>query len=382
MFLRNFTYNLKTILRTKESVFWSLLFPILLSTMFYFAFGNLGSASDFRVINIAIVEEQRDKMGSQFDSVLSAISDIDGESSEDDLFHIVNVSEADADELLKEGKIVGYITYDEDFKLVVTGNGFHQSILKSFMDEYIQTSSTVSGVLQENPAAFFKTISEAMKRQDYLLETDASSSEMDIEVNYFYALLAMTCLMGSTASVFEIGKLQANQSPLAARLNVTPLRKFKLFLHNITASIVFQTAVVLIVLAYVIFVLGINFGNRIGYIILTCVMGSITGVFFGTATGVFWKSEGVKVAITVGATLGSSFFAGLMILDMKYLVQKTLPVIRYLSPANLISDAFYSLYYYDDLSRFFTNIIILAVMSISFCVITCLVLRRKDYANI
>jgi len=382
MFLHVFGYNLKTILRTRESVFWSLVFSILLATLFYFAFGNLSSAERFQLIDIALVEGENIKEESQFLTVLSSVSDADGNTSEDDLFRVRTTTGDEADELLKNGKIAGYIFYENGIKLAVSGSGLSQTIIKSFLDQYRQNSSTISSIIKENPTALFKTVTAVMNRQDYLTASPASSSGADVTVNFFYALLAMACLMGSTSSVFEITKLQANLSSLAARVNVTPVKKFKMFLYNISAITLFQVAVILIVLAYLMFVLGINFGNRIGYVILTCIVGSITGVFFGTLTGVFGKSMGVKMAVTIGGTLFSSFLAGLMATEMKYFVQQNAPVVSYLSPANLIADAFYSLYYYESLSRFFINIGVLSLISVLFCTITCLVLRRRSYASL
>ncbi len=382
MFLHAFTYNLKTLLRSKEGVFWSLLFPILLSTMFFFAFGNFDTAGNFRTINIAVVDANQLQKESQFYTVLSTISDVDGQISEEDLFHAVIVSQDEADELLRTGRISGYITYTDDIQLVVSRTGFNQSILKAFLDEYKQTTSTVNTIIKENPVSMFKTVMNAMNRRDYFSRSSISSSGSDAIVNYFYALLAMTCLMGSTSSVFEINKLQANQSTLAARVNVSPIRKFKLFLYNISAMVLFQIVVVLIVLAYVMFVLGIDFGTKSAFIILTCIVGSVTGVFFGTAIGTIGKSEGLKIALAVGGTLFSSFLAGLMTTNVKYFIQENMPVVGYLSPANLITDAFYSLYYYDDYSRFSINILLLCAISLLFCTITCVVLRRKNYASL
>jgi len=382
MFKHAFVYNLKTILRERETVFWSLIFSLLLATLFYFAFGNLAESVKFDTIDIGLVESPLLNEGTQFHSVLSSVSDADGKSSEDDLFRVMTGSAEEAEEWLKNGRISGYIYYDGGIRLVVSGSGFNQTIIKTFLDEYNQTTQTVKGIIQDNPAALFKTITDVMNRKDFLIQTDASPSGGDMISTFFYALLAMSCLIASTSSVYEITKLQANLSTLAARINCSPVRKFKLFLYNISASLFFQIIVVLIVLAYVMLVLGINFGERTGLIILTCIMGTITGVFFGTATGVLGKSEGMKMAITIGGTLFSCFLAGLMANNVKYFVQENMPIVRYISPANLITDAFYSLYYYDTLNRFWLNIAILGLISLVFCTITCLVLRRRTYASI
>jgi len=238
--------------------------------------------------------------------------------------------------------------------------------------------------MSENPEAVSHGLIENIAEgTDYFNEAPASSTgNVDTSVVYFYSLLAMTCLMGSTVSIVEIIKLQANMSPLASRINLAPVAKFRVFLYNLAAAILFQLIVILLVLAYLVFALGVDFGNRAGYVLLTCLIGGITGIFFGTAVSVGFRSEGIKFAITIGGTMLSCFLAGMMALDIKYLIQEHAPVVGYLSPANLISDAFYSLYYYDGLSRYFGNIGILCVFSVVFCAITCVVMRRKTYASI
>ena len=65
-----------------------------------------------------------------------------------------------------------------------------------------------------------------------------------------------------------------------------------------------------------------------------------------------------------------------------YYVQQYVPVLGYLNPANLIADAFYSLYYYDALGRYFINIALLWAFSAVLCAVTCIVMRRKTYASL
>ncbi len=50
-------YCLLTILRQKETVFWSILFPILLGTLFYASFGS--SNAEIETIDVAVVETDR-----------------------------------------------------------------------------------------------------------------------------------------------------------------------------------------------------------------------------------------------------------------------------------------------------------------------------------
>jgi ABC-2 type transport system permease protein len=108
----------------------------------------------------------------------------------------------------------------------------------------------------------------------------------------------------------------------------------------------------------------------------------MTGILFGTTVSVGFKTTGIKYGITIGGTMLSCFLSGMMASDIKYLISQNAPIVGYLSPATLISDAFYSLYYYDGFSRYFVNIAILCALCVLFGVITCVVLRRKTYASI
>jgi len=383
MFSHIFMYNLKTIFRNRPTIFWTLIYPIVLSTLFYFAFSNLVSAESFEPIGIAVVESSEFAAETGFYSALASVSDIDGAAEKEDIFRIQTVSQEEAEMLLENGNIAAYIFYDSGIKLAVADSGFGQTIAKVFIDDYLQASSTIHTILSQNPQAADQGLfTDFFERKEYLTEASTSASSPDTTVIYFYALLAMTCLMGSTVAVEEIIKLQANMSPLASRINLAPVAKFSVFLYNICATIVFQMVVILLVLAYLMFALQIDFGAKTGLIILTCLISCITGVFFGTTVSVGFKNTGIKYAITIGGTMLSCFLAGLMFVDIKYMIQEKAPIIGYISPANLITDAFYSLYYYDGLSRYFENILLLVAYTVVMCIVTCLVMRRKKYASI
>jgi ABC-2 type transport system permease protein len=80
--------------------------------------------------------------------------------------------------------------------------------------------------------------------------------------------------------------------------------------------------------------------------------------------------------------MGGSFLAGMMVGEMKYIVAQNLPALSYINPINLLTDALYSLYYYDSLSRYFTNMAILAAYILIFGLGTHLIVRRRKYARL
>ena len=88
------------------------------------------------------------------------------------------------------------------------------------------------------------------------------------------------------------------------------------------------------------------------------------------------------MGILVGFTMTMSFLSGMMYDKMKYIVDTKVPLLGYINPVNLIADSFYSLYFYDTLTKYFINIGILCVLSLIFSGITYLVLRGQKYASL
>jgi ABC-2 type transport system permease protein len=384
MFWHNYLYRLKCTVRDKEMMFWTLLFPILLATLFNMAFSNLSNAENFSEIKVGIVNNDEYKENTDFIEVIHSVSSSDKSGEESNLFDVTYTSKEEADRLLEDDKIEGYIYFDNGIKLLVKESGINQTIIKGFLDEYKQTTSTIVTIISQNPAALQNGLLDSISnRTDYLKEVAASKAAPDTTVNYFYTLIAMACLYGSFLGLKEVTAIQANLSPQGARFSMAPAHKFKLFLASMCAAATVQLAEIFLLLGYLIFVFKINFGSELGYIMLTCIVGTITGVTFGTCiSSIIKKSEGIKIGILIGGTMTMSFLAGMMYDKMKYIISTNVPVLGYLNPANLISDSFYSLYYYDNHRQFFIDIALLCVFIAVFSTITYFVLRRQKYASL
>ncbi len=88
----------------------------------------------------------------------------------------------------------------------------------------------------------------------------------------------------------------------------------------------------------------------------------------------------MAVLITVSLLLSSA--AGLQAPSLKYIIVHNVPILAYLNPANLITDAFYSLYYYTSMTRYFTNIGLLAAFAAVFFTVVVFVTGRRKYASL
>ena len=384
MFFHNYIYRLKCITRDKQMMFWTLLFPIILATLFNMAFSNLSSVDNFSKIKIGIVSNAEYNKNTDFIKAIASVSSSDKSAGKSNLFDVKYTTKEESDKLLEDKKIEGYIYFDNGIKLVVKDSGIDQSIIKGFLDDFKQTSSTIVTIISKNPTAMQNGLMDSVSsRTDYLKSVAASSSAPDTTVNYFYTLIAMACLYGGFWGLKEVVAIQANLSPQGARVNMAPTHKLKVFLVSIFAATTVQLFEIFILLVYLTLILKINFGNQIGYIALTCVIGTITGVTFGAClASIIKKGEGLKIALLIGLTMLMSFLSGMMFDKMKYIITTNVPILGYLNPANLITDSFYSLYFYNNHTQYFLDIILLCGFTVVFSSITYFVLRRQKYASL
>ena len=72
----------------------------------------------------------------------------------------------------------------------------------------------------------------------------------------------------------------------------------------------------------------------------------------------------------------------MMGITMKYVVDKNVPILNKINPANMITDGFYSLYYYKTLDRYLYNIKGLLIFSLILIIISYISLRRQKYEYI
>jgi len=378
MFTHIFINRLKCLLHDRETIFWTMIFPLILAVFFNMALSNVNSWEIFKAIDVAVVDDTNYRNNEYFKAALNEAS-----KGADRLFNLTVTSKDKADQLLNENAIVGYIVVEEPIKLVVNKSGIDQSIIKSFIDSYMQTVSSINSILLENPAAQKELISSLADRQQYVKEVSGTNAEPNNVLLYFYTLIAMTCMFGCYFGMREVTDIQADISPVAARVNIAPVHKLKTFIYNTCASLLIHLFEIFVLLIFLRFVLNVDFGPKTGYVVLTSVLGSITGISFGAfISAIVKKSEGIKVAILIGVSMTGCFLAGMMYQNMKYIIAQNVPVLSYLNPVNLLTDAFYSLYCYDTFSRYALNMGCLCIFIVIFCLGTYLIIRRRKYASL
>ena len=156
MFKHLFMNKMKILLKNKAMLFWSLIFPFVLGTFFQLALGNVGEAFEMEVIPVAVVDNQYYQEDKILKEVISSLS----KENENQLFNTVYVDESEAQKLLDNEEIDGYILLKEDNnpQMIVKTNGINQTIIKSVLDEYYQMSNATTQMINYNPEILYNGV--------------------------------------------------------------------------------------------------------------------------------------------------------------------------------------------------------------------------------
>lgn len=376
MFFHNFKYSLKNAFRQKEFLFWILAFPIILGTFFYVAFNSMyEKESMFNKIPVAIVENTEN---TAFKEVIKELS-----SGEDAMFDSKFTDSQTALDMLKTNDISGIINVDSELSLTVSNDGIKQTIIKSFLDQYQIRESIITDTVNNNPQNL-QSVIDAMSQEINCNESlSLSNGNMDTYIQYFYNLIAMAAFFGSISGLYIAINNQGNLSAIAARKCISPTNKLTSITASLLASFVAQVVCVSIGITYILFILKVDMGDKIPMVYLSGAVGSLTGVTMGFFIGSFGRlNQNVKMAISMSVTMLSCFLSGLMIGNMKSVIEMYVPIVNRINPAALISNLFYCLNIYNDYRRYTEKFVTLLILSVVFTIGGFLLTRRKKYASL
>lgn len=401
MFIHNLKYSLKTLLKNKMLIFWTFAFPIILGTFFKMAFSNIENSEKLDIIDIAIVENDEFKNNEVFKESFKVLSD---EDNEDRLFNTKYVTETQAKEMLQNDEITGYLVINEDTpKVVVTTSGIDETILKYVTEEITQSENIMNNIAEKK---IQEKMEEVMAGRIQILEyetlykeiysevqnmieennaniEDISNANLSYTMIEFYTLIAMACLYGGILGMVAINQNLPNMSNNGKRVAMSPTSKSKVIFSSVLASYTIQLIGIALLFVYTIFVLKVDYGTNLPLIILLAVVGCLAGLSMGVAVATVLKAnDNLKTGIVISFTMLGCFLSGMMGITMKYIIDKNIPIVNKLNPASMITDGFYSLYYYNTLDRFYFNVVSLLIFAFVMIGISMFSLRRQKYDNI
>lgn len=305
------------------------------------------------------------------------------------------MAEEEANRLLDESEIEGYVVISDDVKVVIKENGSNQTIIKFVIQEIKQNKKIVedlslkeieketsNGNYSFDTTEIVNNILTKINSQEVSLNSLSSSNLSYMTIEY-YTLIAMACMYTGMLGLTSINNCLANMSNKGKRISVSPNKKSTIVLSSLIGSYIVSLLGLSILLLFLLFVLKVDFGNNMLLVILLSMIGSLAGISLGVlVASVFKLSEGAKTGIIIAISMFLSVLSGMTGVTLKYVIDTNVPIVNLINPNNLITDGFYSLYYYNTLDRYFRDLIYLIIFVIICLVISFFSLRREQYDSI
>lgn len=390
--LHEMKYTLKTLFRSREFMFWTVAFPLILATFFYLAFSNLTKNKVLEPISIAVIDDEAFQ-SSHLKEVMENISNPDSENYFFDLHKVKE--EEQAKTMILENEIVGYVKFGKTSQIamlrlggkpqVVLGNQsieatlFHQIITQMYQMTTALTQVVMGGGDMEEMVA--KAVA-AYQVQNYEIVEKGKISANPIVIS-FYSLIAMTCMYGAIIGMVVINSVLPNMSQIGKRVFVSPSRKYNLVLGSAIGGYIGQSLASSILFLYLVFILRVEFGTNLFLVYLFTLLGNFAGLSFGMFLAcVITAKEEVKIGIIISVSMLGSFLSGMMSSDVKFYVDSFVPFLNWVNPSNMITDGLYALSFYSTYTRFRTDVLSLAGFTFVMFLISIWALRRQSYDSI
>lgn len=394
MFINNFKYSFKVLIRNKGLIFWTFAFPILLGLFFYLAFSDIENKENFKQIDIAVIENKEFQNDEFYKEAIKELSDKNNSSR---IFNTKYVSKKDAEEKLKNKKISGYLEFTNDnVNITVNSSGVNETIIKYVVSELKSDRKIMNDLVRReviksqnnsydkiiNYEEIYNNVIKILNENNVKLN-NISNKNLSYTMIEYYTLIAMACLYGSMLSMYITNFKLANMNSVGKRTSLSPTSKTKLLLSSLLSSYLVQLIGLILLFIFTIFVIKVDYGNNLPLVIALSLVGSLSGLTLGVFVASKFKvSEGSKIGILISVIMLGSFLSGMMGITMKYVIDKNIPIINKLNPVNMITDGLYSLYYYNTLDRYYFNIISLVIFSIIMMILSINSLRRQKYDSI
>jgi len=287
-------------LREKETIFWILLFPLILFTIMVLIFSNMtGEDLNFKM---AVIDHSGDGMGSTI--IHQVFEDISTtENPEDDpLYSIIDVKNKDqALVLLKEQHIDVIVEIPENFN-----QNFNQVVFFSKISS-ISTDNKPTIIVESVPMRNLSKLAsdvmkqilaevnlEAAKRMNISIPDATISTEMvgqTQDFNYADYFLAGILIMGFFSTGFlnmGINMTYFRRKGIFKRFACTPIKKSKLISATILSNLVFMVMSFVILLIYAKLFYHVTWAifypESILFILISAILSLSFGIFLGSVS--------------------------------------------------------------------------------------------------
>lgn len=375
---------LKILSRKPLNIFWILLFPIILITLFKMTMGNEEIVSSFsEKVKLDFITTTDVTINTQIENAFST-----EELKNYCELNISNNIEISQEKINKE-EIDGYFYIEENenktYTLVVkTGySSFANSMIQSFAENFVNTANkkynkynilleTITGESQE------------IRQENYTKSGDKIFKQENVPnlaALFTYPAITYSILFTGLIVQHCIRSMSSNMSYTGMRIELSNEKKSNTLIGAILATFTIGFVALLLLTLYIQFVMKIDLGltKHIGYLIAIYSVGLIVSILLSSMIILltYKKDEATQGNILSGVLMLMYFLSGGMVSNLSLTIKKFLPFLYYINPAGLISDSINYLSYKSDLSIVWFNLILIALLGLVYLAISIIALRRK-----
>ncbi len=385
--------TVKTLLMTPSAVIWTLLFPIVLSTVFAVMFDALEKGEAIEAVPVAVVQDNAwDASG--FAAVVDTLA-----TGSDALLDVHAVPDAErARKLLEDGTVDGIYAVADDgtCRLMLpeatsavhaqSGSSFEidRSILEMVASSYLQNEALLANAVTRDPALLGRAelVERALSQASSVREVSLTHSQPDQGVRFFYALLGMTAVFAMQLAEGMVWRLQPLSSATAARRAASGTSRMRQLVPTVIGCWLVTTGFLLVAFAYMCVIAHVDAAGRAGLCVAGIMAASLLSASIGACVGALpgrMDADARSGVLTVLSCM-LSLFAGMYgtrCMEFADAVAKAFPASLWINPVALIRDMFYSVYYYDDLGPFLARAAVCVIAAAVGLAIAVALFRRQ-----
>lgn len=402
--LNDFTCMFLALVRNKGVVTWSLMLPIALLAMFTVMFSGLDGSGQIEPIDVVVVEDAAYADDAGFRGFVEGLSAQDA-SSDGALLDVTfapNAAEAEAmaaASAATDDPYIAVLSVDADGRAHVLLNDVatgldanmydvYQSVVLAAADGYESRRALMAGIAAENHEALAGgAVSAALQHASQATEKISITRGAPKEsARYYFALLGFSTMMNAQNSLIAVHWLLPSASALGARRTVGGTSRVRALAGTLLACFAVSLICLMVVYLFMRFAVGVDFAGRDAACIAGLAASSAMAVALGAAVAVVPKmGQGAKVALMIALVSVCSLFAGLYgrpAMEFADMVAGACPWASFANPAAQVSQAMYSILYYDTLAPFAGHVCVLLAMTAVLFAVSAATLRRQRHASL
>lgn len=338
----------KLTLKDKSSLFWVFIYPLILVSMMALAFSGLGKGD----VQVKAAVER----GHPQAEILTSINQLEVRLMDSD----------EAVKALRDKELDGF--FRADGKLEIREDSLEAQVL-----------AEVGTALKQAEAAARQGILPDFSR-NFLRTADQSA---DFLTNILSMTVAMFAFYSYFSGIGMIDHLQANLSPLAARLTTTPLRRTSYLAAGLLINSLLAFLNMVLLTFFLKWVWGVNFlfdpGRTLLLLLVTALLGVASGLFVGSSNKLSTKAK-VPLGIAVMLILGA--FGGMMGTDLRLFMDRHVPWLNRVNPISLVGRLIYRLNALSSTKGYGSGLLALVAAALLLYLASLLFLRRRRFKSL